>query len=201
MRFSEIRDHLAQFRVGIAGAGGLGSNCAVALARCGVGTIIISDFDVIEPANLNRQYYFISQVGMLKTSALKENIAHINPDTVVIAHTEKLNTTNIPAIFAGCDVVVEAFDSDEMKEMLIETVQNKMPGIPLIIASGLAGWGKNETIRYRKIDDTLFVCGDESTTAGDDLPPLAPRVGIVANMQANTVLDILMQKTKPDIRL
>jgi sulfur carrier protein ThiS adenylyltransferase len=201
MRFSEIRDHLAQFRVGIAGAGGLGSNCAVALARCGVGTIIISDFDVIEPANLNRQYYFISQVGMLKTSALKENIAHINPDTVVLAHTEKLNTTNIPAIFAGCDVVVEAFDSDEMKEMLIETVQNKMPGIPLIIASGLAGWGKNETIRYRKIDDTLFVCGDESTTAGDDLPPLAPRVGIVANMQANTVLDILMQKTKPDIRL
>jgi sulfur carrier protein ThiS adenylyltransferase len=201
MRFSEIRDHLAQFRVGIAGAGGLGSNCAVALARCGVGTIIISDFDVIEPANLNRQYYFISQVGMLKTSALKENIAHINPDTVVIAHTEKLNTTNIPAIFAGCDVVVDAFDSDEMKEMLIETVQNKMPGIPLIIASGLAGWGKNETIRYRKIDDTLFVCGDESTTAGDDLPPLAPRVGIVANMQANTVLDILMQKTKPDIRL
>lgn len=201
MRFSEIRDHLAQFRVGIAGAGGLGSNCAVALARCGVGTIIISDFDVIEPANLNRQYYFISQVGMLKTSALKENIARINPDTVIIAHTEKLNTTNIPAIFAGCDVVVEAFDSDEMKEMLIETVQNKMPGIPLIIASGLAGWGKNETIRYRKIDDTLFVCGDESTTAGDDLPPLAPRVGIVANMQANTVLDILMQKTKPDIRL
>jgi sulfur carrier protein ThiS adenylyltransferase len=201
MRFSEIRDHLAQFRVGIAGAGGLGSNCAVALARCGVGTIIISDFDVIEPANLNRQYYFISQVGMLKTSALKENIARINPDTVVIAHTEKLDTTNIPAIFAGCDVIVEAFDSDEMKEMLIETVQNKMPGIPLIIASGLAGWGKNETIRYRKIDDTLFVCGDESTSAGDDLPPLAPRVGIVANMQANTVLDLLMQKTKPDIRL
>lgn len=201
MRFSEIKDHLAAFRVGIAGAGGLGSNCAVALARCGVGTIIISDFDVIEPANLNRQYYFISQVGMLKTSALKENISRINPDTVVIAHTEKLNTTNIPSIFAGCDVVVEAFDSDEMKEMLIETVQNKMPGIPLIIASGLAGWGKNETIRYRKIDDTLFVCGDESTTAGDDLPPLAPRVGIVANMQANTVLDILMQKTKPDIRL
>jgi sulfur carrier protein ThiS adenylyltransferase len=201
MRFSEIKDHLTAFRVGIAGAGGLGSNCAVALARCGVGTIVISDFDVIEPANLNRQYYFISQVGMMKTSALKENIARINPDTVVIAHTEKLNTTNIPAIFAGCDVVVEAFDRDEMKEMLIETVQNKMPGIPVIIASGLAGWGKNETIRYRKIDDTLFVCGDESTAAGDDLPPLAPRVGIVANMQANTVLEILMQKTKPDIRL
>jgi sulfur carrier protein ThiS adenylyltransferase len=138
---------------------------------------------------------------MMKTAALKENIARINPDTVVIAHTEKLNRINIPVIFAGCDVVVEAFDKDEMKEMLIETVQHKMPGIPVIIASGLAGWGKNDTIRYRKIDDTLFVCGDESTAAGDDLPPLAPRVGIVANMQANTVLDILMQKTIPTIRL
>ncbi len=201
MKFSEIRDHLAQFRVGIAGAGGLGSNCAAALARTGVGTIVISDFDVIEPANLNRQYYFISQIGMMKTAALKENIARINPDTVVIAHTEKLNRINIPVIFAGCDVVVEAFDKDEMKEMLIETVQQKMPGIPVIIASGLAGWGKNDIIRYRKIDDTLFVCGDESTSAGDDLPPLAPRVGIVANMQANTVLDILMQKTIPTFRL
>ncbi len=62
MRFSEVRDHLAQFRVGIAGAGGLGSNCAVALARSGIGTIVVSDYDVIEPANLNRQYYFTSQV-------------------------------------------------------------------------------------------------------------------------------------------
>jgi sulfur carrier protein ThiS adenylyltransferase len=200
VRFSEIKDHLMAFRVGIAGAGGLGSNCAVALARSGVGTIVISDFDVIEPANLNRQYYFTSQVGMMKTSALKENISRINPDTVVIAHTEKLNSINIPVIFSGCDIIVEAFDTDVMKEMLIETVQNKMPGIPLVIASGLAGWGKNEILRYRKIDDTLFVCGDETTSTGDDYPPLAPRVGIVANMQANTVLDILMQKTKPDIR-
>lgn len=61
MRFSEIKDHLAGFRVGIAGAGGLGSNCAVALARSGVGTLVISDFDVVEPANLNRQYFFTSQ--------------------------------------------------------------------------------------------------------------------------------------------
>ena len=74
MRFSEIKTHLKKFRVGIAGAGGLGSNCAIALARSGVGTIVLSDFDVIEEPNLNRQYYFIDQVGMMKTVALKENI-------------------------------------------------------------------------------------------------------------------------------
>ena len=194
MRFSEIKDHLSRFRVGIAGAGGLGSNCAVALARCGIGTLVISDFDIIEPANLNRQYYFVNQVGMFKTVALKENIARINPDTTVIAHTEKLNESNIPEIFDGCDVVVEAFDRDEMKEMLAGTIQTRMAGIPLIIGSGLAGWGKNDSIRVRKIDDTLYVCGDESTTTDADGPAMAPRVGIVANMQANTVIEILMLK-------
>jgi len=194
MRFSEIKDHLSRFRVGIAGAGGLGSNCAVALARCGIGTLVISDFDIIEPANLNRQYYFVNQVGMFKTVALKENIARINPDTTVIAHTEKLNESNIPEIFDGCDVVVEAFDRDEMKEMLAGIILTRMAGIPLIIGSGLAGWGKNDSIRVRKIDDTLYVCGDESTTTDADGPAMAPRVGIVANMQANTVIEILMLK-------
>jgi sulfur carrier protein ThiS adenylyltransferase len=201
MRFSEIKEHLGRFRVGIAGVGGLGSNCAVALARSGIGTLVISDFDVIEPANLNRQYYFTNQVGDLKSAALKENISLINPDVTVIAHTEKLNENNIPQIFSGCDVIVEAFDRDEMKEMIIETVMKKMPGIPLVIASGLAGWGNNETIKFRKIDETLYVCGDEATTAGDDMPPMAPRVGIVANMQANTVIEILMKKSKPNIRV
>jgi sulfur carrier protein ThiS adenylyltransferase len=196
MRFSEIRDHLSLFRVGIAGAGGLGSNCAVALARSGIGIIVVSDFDVIEPANLNRQYFFSSQVGMFKSAALKENIARINPDITVIAHTEKLDAKNIPEIFAGCDVIVEAFDRDEMKVMLIETVMTQMPGTPVVIGSGLAGWGNNEAIRFRKADDTIYICGDESTVAGEDLPPMAPRVGMVANMQANTVVEILMKKTK-----
>ncbi|MCX6301917.1 MAG: sulfur carrier protein ThiS adenylyltransferase ThiF [Bacteroidia bacterium] len=194
MRFSEIESHLRKFRVGIAGAGGLGSNCAVALARCGIGTLVIADFDVVEPANLNRQYYFSDQEGMLKTDAIKENILRINPNVSVITHCVTLDISNIPGVFAGCNVIVEAFDSDEMKEMLIETIQLKMPGIPVIIGSGLAGYGNNESIRSRKIDDTLYICGDELTTAGEDFPPMAPRVGIVANMQANTVIEILMLK-------
>lgn len=192
MRFSEIKIHLSKFRVGIAGAGGLGSNCAVALARSGVGTLVIADFDIIEEANLTRQYYFTDQIGMNKTIALKENISRINPDTIVIAHQEKLERGNIVKIFSGCDIIVEAFDSSSMKEMLIETVQVEMPGIPMVVGSGMAGWGKTNDLRYRKIDDTLFVCGDESTEVSDNLPPVAPRVAIVANMQANVVLELLL---------
>jgi len=52
--------------VGIAGLGGLGSAIAVALARVGVGKLIVADFDVVEPSNLNRQQYFVDQIGMLK---------------------------------------------------------------------------------------------------------------------------------------
>jgi sulfur carrier protein ThiS adenylyltransferase len=194
MKFSEIKTHLSKFRVGIAGAGGLGSNCAVALARSGIGILVIVDFDVIEEANLNRQYYFTDQIGMNKTIALKENIARINPVTVVNVHHEKLDRENIKQIFSGCDIIVEAFDSSFMKEMLIETVQVEMPGIPVVVGSGMAGWGKTNDLRYRKIDDTLYVCGDESTEVSDNLPPVAPRVAIVANMQANVVIELLMNK-------
>jgi sulfur carrier protein ThiS adenylyltransferase len=194
MTFSEIKAQLSKFRVGIAGAGGLGSNCAAALARCGVGILVIADFDIIEEGNLNRQYYFTDQIGRLKTEALKENIRRINPDVVVIDHKRNLERQNISEIFSGCDVIVEAFDKAEMKQMIIETVQLKMAGIPVVAASGLAGWGKSEMIRYRKIDDTLYICGDESSEVSEELPPLAPRVGMVANMQANVVIEILMKK-------
>jgi sulfur carrier protein ThiS adenylyltransferase len=192
MRFSEIKTHLSKFKVGIAGAGGLGSNCAVALARSGVGTLVIADFDVIEKPNLNRQYYFTNQIGSMKTVALKDNINKINSDVDVIIHQKKLDRLNIPEIFSGCNIIVEALDSSEMKEMLIETVQTKMPGIPVVVGSGMAGWGKTNDISSRKIDDTLFVCGDEYSEVSDNLPPIAPRVGIVANMQANIVVELLM---------
>ena len=194
MKVSEIENHLKRFTVGIAGAGGLGSNCAVALARTGVGKLVIADFDLVDISNLSRQYYFLNQVGMMKTVALKENLLNIRPSINIVVHQTRLTAGNIPSVFAGCDVIVEAFDRSEMKEMIIETVQNELTGIPLIVGSGMAGWGNTEIIRVRKIDETLFICGDESSEATDDCPPLAPRVSIVANMQANTVIEILMNK-------
>jgi sulfur carrier protein ThiS adenylyltransferase len=194
MKLEEIISHLAKFRVGIAGAGGLGSNCAVALARSGVGSLVIADFDIVEPANLNRQYYFTDQIGMLKTEALRDNILRISPAINIVTYNTKLSGENIPLVFNGCDVIVEAFDLASEKEMLVETVQEKMPGIPLVIGSGMAGWGKNDLLRSRKIDNYLYVCGDESSEVSEELPPLAPRVGIVSNMQANIVAEILLMR-------
>jgi sulfur carrier protein ThiS adenylyltransferase len=194
MRFSDIENHLNKFKVGIAGAGGLGSNCAVSLARTGVGTLVIADFDKIELSNISRQFYFIDQVGMMKTVALKENLKRIRPEINVVTHLTVLTEKNITSIFRECQVIVEAFDRSDMKQMFIETVQKELAGIPLIVGSGLAGWGNTEALKFRKIDETLYICGDEMSEATDDYPPLAPRVCIVANMQANAVIEILMSK-------
>ncbi|MBU8893055.1 MAG: sulfur carrier protein ThiS adenylyltransferase ThiF [Bacteroidales bacterium] len=193
MTFEEIKTKLKNYTIGIAGAGGLGSNCAVALARVGIGKIIISDFDIVYESNLNRQYFFKDQIGLRKVDALKENIKRINPEINVIDNNIKLNENNIVEIYKDCDIIVEAFDLAEMKKMLIETCLSELPEIPVIIGSGMAGWGKNNAIKFRQ-NENLYICGDEKSEIADNNPPLAPRVGIVANMQANTVLEILLSK-------
>jgi sulfur carrier protein ThiS adenylyltransferase len=178
--------------VGIAGCGGLGSNCAVALARVGVGHLIIVDFDIISESNLNRQYYFYDQIGSPKIQALKENIERINPLVKVTAINLKLDNQNIKDIFNGVDVLVEAFDRSDQKQIIIESALAIWPDRPLIIGIGMAGWGGNDMIKMKQYGN-LYICGDRVTEIGPEMPPLAPRVGIVANIQANTVLQILLE--------
>ncbi len=193
MTFEEIKSQLKNYTVGIAGAGGLGSNCAVALARVGIGKIIIADFDVVNESNLNRQYFFRDQLGKKKVDALKENILRINPDAEIITHDIKLNAQNSVGIYKDCDVLVEAFDLAEMKKMLIETCLSEMPDKPMVLGLGMAGFGDSNAIKFRQ-SENLYICGDEKTEISETNPPLAPRVGMVANMQANTVLEILLNK-------
>ena len=192
MNFNQIKEKLKNKTVGIAGCGGLGSNCAVALARVGIGKLIIADFDIIEESNLNRQYFFHKQIGEKKAQSLQDNIQLINPKVKVVAHDIKLDPNSIIDIYKECDVIVEAFGKAEMKQMIMETIIEKMPQIPIVVGLGMAGWGDNNSIHSRQLDN-LFICGDEVKEIADDLPPLAPRVGIVANMQANTVLEILLK--------
>jgi sulfur carrier protein ThiS adenylyltransferase len=177
--------------VGIAGAGGLGSSVAVSLARVGVGTLIIADFDKIEPPDLNRQQYFVDQIGKLKVDALLENLKRINPFSDYKIHNVRISDDNVSEIFGDADVLVEAFDEAEMKKMLIESWICRFPKKPIVVASGLAGFGKNDLIHIRKIG-TLYICGDEESEVKIGTSPMAPRVYIVANMQANLVLELLL---------
>ncbi|MGE0090292.1 MAG: sulfur carrier protein ThiS adenylyltransferase ThiF [Bacteroidales bacterium] len=193
MTFEEIKNQLKNYTVGIAGAGGLGSNCAVALARVGIGKLVIADFDVVSKSNLNRQYFFLGQIGIKKVVALKENINRISTAVEVEIHDIKLNEQNIVSLYKDCNIIVEAFDLDEMKKMLIETCIAEMPNIPVVIGSGIAGYGDNNSLKCRK-NSSIYICGDEKSEVSEQNPTIAPRVAIVANMQANMVLELLLSR-------
>jgi len=178
--------------VGIAGLGGLGSAIAIALARVGVGSLILVDFDLVEPSNLNRQQYFIHQIGMAKVEALQKNIALVNPYVKVRTYQEKIDRNNAERILEEADVVVEAFDRAEEKAMLINTVSEKMPDKYIVAASGVAGYGENNEIKTIRFSSKIFIVGDQETAARPGVGLMAPRVGIAAHHQANTVLRILL---------
>ncbi|MEW6652465.1 MAG: sulfur carrier protein ThiS adenylyltransferase ThiF [Bacteroidota bacterium] len=195
MKFSEIKSTLSTKAVGIAGCGGLGSNCAAALTRVGIGKLVIADFDVIEESNLNRQYFFYDQIGKYKASALKENLLRINPLVTICDNIIKLSPNEIVELYKDCDVIVEAFDKAEMKEMIVETVLYEFPAKPIVCGVGLAGWGGNnllKTEQFRK----LYIVGDRKSETSEIDPPIAPRVGAVSNLMANVVLEILLGKDK-----
>lgn len=191
MNFIEIQKRLSKYSVGIAGAGGLGSNCAVALVRCGIGRLVVADFDTIEPGNLNRQYYFRDQIGQFKVDALKENLLRINPDLKIDIIKKMLDRKSLISTFKNVHVLVEAFDHAEQKEMLVETALETWPDRPLVIGIGMAGFGKIEILKIH-VSGNLYICGDGTEEIGPDNPPIAPRVGIVANMQADKTVEILL---------
>lgn len=193
MTYAEIRHRVKGKKVGIAGAGGLGSNCAASLVRCGVGTLVIADFDLVSESNLNRQFYFRDQIGMKKTEALAVNLKRIDPGIWLEMHDIRLDPDAVIRLFLDCDVIVEAFDAADQKQMLIETVLTRLPSTPLVVGLGMAGIGMNDLIRYEH-SGNLHVCGDQATEISDERPPLAPRVGIVACMQANVVMEVLLGK-------
>jgi len=192
-----VHAKLKSATVGIAGLGGLGSAIAVALARVGIGKLILADFDVVEPSNLNRQQYFVDQLGLLKTDALISNLQKINPYVEVEAHAVKLTPDNIFPMFGKTDVMIEAFDRADQKVMLMQAFAARKPDVPLVTASGLAGFGPEETIGVKKMKKNIYVVGDLETGAKPGCGLMAPRVGIVAHMQANLALRLIVEKECP----
>ena len=115
---TELQKKFAAASVALCGAGGLGSNIAIALARAGVGRLKIIDFDKIEITNLNRQQYFADQIGLFKAQALKENLSRIAPYCEVTAEVTKITEENVTSLLKGFPIVCEAFDKAEAKAML-----------------------------------------------------------------------------------
>ena len=185
----EERAVLESVRVGIAGAGGLGSNCAMHLVRAGVKHLTVVDFDVVNESNLNRQFFFRDQLGQKKVEALKVNLLRIESDVDIRAVDMRLDASSAREIFADCGIVVEAFDAVDAKVMLVSAFASS--GKKLVTASGLAGWGRSNAMRVRKMGSIVAI-GDGETSVGDGAAPVSPRVGIAAAMEANAVVSLLL---------
>ena len=187
----DLHKRFSSATVAVCGLGGLGSNIAIALARAGVGRLILIDFDRVDLTNLHRQQYKANQIGCYKADALAENLLEIAPYTDVTAMTAKITEENFADLLKDADVVCEAFDNAEAKAMLVNGVLEQLPESYLVAASGMAGMDTPNTIRTRKIMKRFYLCGDETSDVADTIGLVAPRVMLCAAHQAHTVLRIL----------
>lgn len=187
-----VHSKVKQAKVVVAGLGGLGSHIAVSLARTGVGHLLLVDFDVVEPSNLNRQNYSIKHLGLFKTLALKEQLEDINPFIQVDVKTVRVTEENIKGLFEAYDIVCEAFDQAEAKAMLVNTVLTELPHIKVVASSGMAGYESANQIQTYKRMSRLYVCGDLQNEAQVGKGLMAPRVQVCAGHQANMVLRLIL---------
>lgn len=187
-----VHHKVKEAKVAIAGLGGLGSNIAILLARTGVGTLFLVDFDVVEPSNLNRQSYYISHLGLPKTEALKQQIEQINPFIQVKTKQIRVTEEDAHSLFEGYPIVCEAFDHPISKAILVNTLLEQSPQTKLVCGSGMAGYGSSNTIQTVRKMKHLYVCGDGSTAAEVGNGLMAPRVTVCAAHQANMVLRLIL---------
>ena len=185
------QEKLKEAKVCILGLGGLGSNVAVLLARSGIGSLKLVDFDTVEVSNLNRQQYRISHIGIKKTEAMKSIIREINPFVETEVLDIKIDRKNIYSTVGDIEIVVEAFDRAETKAMLMEELLTNTNKI-VVSASGMAGLGSANEIVTRKIKDNFYLVGDNYSDYEEYLGIMSTRVMICAAHQANIVLRLIL---------
>ena len=186
-----LHERFSSASAAVCGLGGLGSNIAVALARAGIGKLLLIDFDRVDITNLHRQQYRANQIGLYKTDALAEILSEIAPYTEIRTVTAKITEENLAVLLKDADVICEAFDNAESKAMLVNGVLEQLPDCYLVAASGMAGMDTPNTIRTRRIMKRFYLCGDGVSDAADTIGLTAPRVMLCAAHQAHTVLRIL----------
>lgn len=191
----ERQDKFSSATVAVCGLGGLGSNIAIALARAGIGKLILIDFDKVDLTNLHRQQYKAEQVGEFKTDALTENLREIAPYVDLEKHTVRIDEDNAIGMLSDADIICEAFDSAESKAMLVNTVLEKMSDKYLIAASGMAGIGSANSISTRRISKMFYLCGDEKSDVENEVSLISSRVMLCAAHQAHMALRILANES------
>ncbi|HAL30751.1 MAG TPA: hypothetical protein DCP20_08575 [Coriobacteriia bacterium] len=193
----ELRARLHGCTVAIIGCGGLGSNVAEMLVRSGVGRLTLVDFDTVDERNLNRQFFFRDQIGMPKVIALAENLQRIRSDVRLDLVQDRVTSENLVGLVRGACAIVEAVDEAGVKAMIVNTCLAELPDIPLVTASGLAGYGSTNAIVTERMADGLYVVGDLTSDVRDGHPLFASRVMAAAAAQAHAVVRVLLGYREP----
>jgi molybdopterin-synthase adenylyltransferase len=132
---------LAESKIAVIGAGGLGGNVILLLARVGIGSLVVVDQDVFDETNLNRQALCtVNNLGSPKAQEAVFVVGAINPAVTVFSHRIKLDASNAEGILSGSDVIIDALDNVPDR-FLLEGAARKL-GIPLVhgTLAGFEGW-------------------------------------------------------------
>lgn len=145
-------------RVAVFGLGGVGGHCAEALARAGIGALVLVDFDEVCLTNLNRQVVALgSTLGQPKVEVMAARIADIDPDCAVTVVRRFYDAADRSALDGPPSYVVDAIDSVRQKVDLLATCLER--GIPVVACMGTGN----------RLDPTRFVVSDIAETRGDGL--------------------------------
>ena len=183
---SEALARVQAARVMVIGLGGVGSSCAEALARGGVGSLVLLDRDVVTPSNINRQAVaYQNTIGQAKAEVMARIVADINPVCTVVARQAFLSKEGLPGVLATLprpDYVVDAIDTVSQKLVLAHWCQHR--DIPLISSMG----GGN------KLDPTRLRFARIERTSGD---PLARTIRKECRRRGIRGLEVLYSDERP----
>lgn len=192
----EGQDKLVQGHALIVGAGGLGSPAALYLAAAGVGTITICDFDAVDLSNLQRQVlHTTGAIGLNKALSAQKTLLALNPDITVNAIGERASESELHALVARADVVLDCSDNFATRYLLNKLcVQLKKP---LVSGAGLGFEGQVTVYDMRSAQSPCYHCLFPDNGEGTDLRcatngVFAPLVGMIGTTQAAEALKILM---------
>ena len=191
---------LAESRVGVVGAGGLGGQVIMLLARMGIGHLVVADHDVFDETNLNRQAFSTKEaMGRPKAGIVASVVRGINPAVVLTCHEQRIEQSIVKEILAGCDVAVDALDNVSDRFLLEKATKGL--GIPLIHGA-IAGFeGRLMTI-FPGDPGLKQLYGSEEPDRKDSKRPElilgtpGPTPALIASLQAMEVFKVILKRGK-----
>jgi len=188
----------------VIGLGGLGSVASLYLAGAGIGRLLVSDRDRVEPSNLQRQVLYAREdVGRPKTEAARARLAALNPDVAVEAFEGRLEPARLAAMVGAADVVLDCTDNFPTRFSInAECVRAKKP---LVSGAAIRFEGQLAVFDPRRADGACYAClfpqAGEGQETCEEAGVLGPVVGTIGSLQALAALKLLLGRSEDVNRL